>query len=888
MPRSSKKRRATKELMMLKKKLRKLENYLGSDLSTSESDSESTGGILPLDTVASVPEAADSNEPSVTAPSTSAEPASTRIFAVLGDNPALANTTGTDIHEELSVRWSTYLTKGIPQECRKLLLEKYPIPGNCNGLQAPRMNDEVKSILSSQVNKNDYFLSSLQNQLGAGLTAIARILDEKLRDPEATVVLADDLLLSLADAAQLFASVHQALSLKRRFEVSHLLNEDCRAATAQSPIDSLLFGSAFTEKLKSHQDMKKAASPAFKLQAPSLERDRRRTRKGGEKTAEPNTPQATTEETGVSSIRLQSPLLPPQLLKVNRNIAGRLQHFKSQQVGFASPTLPYGWLHTKPFEIIKQCCLKAERMKFDNLMDIPPSLGAEFHWWINCIDHSGKSIAINREFELNLFSDASTSGWGRMGSTRHSHLQNLTQKLWHWCEERNIFIHATYVITKDNTKADKLSRCKSISTEFELSPDIFNYITDQLGKPSIDLFASRINTKCAKYVSWGPDPDSWAVDALTLNWRDFKFYAFPPFILLDRVLEKIRDEKTTGIVVAPYWPSAPWFPLYHNLLTTDPIIISPRADMLLSPFRQHPLDNSLSLIAGILWWNYCQEQGVDPFSINLQSTLKFLLQMIQEKLSYSTLNTYRSAISFLCPFNAKEEKTLNRFQKGYYNINPTSPKYSTTWDPQVVLQFLETLYPLQEITHKQLTEKLSTLLALTSAHRVQTLSLITMNNILRSQERIEIRISSRIKTSGPNRAQPVLIFPIFKENPKLCVASTLDFYINKTESFRTRPTDPLFFTYASLTTLHPLNLLAGGLRTSYIKVELIYLNLLVTAFDMRPLRLHIVPGINIESIRSTAGWSEKSAVFSKFYNRPLVHNPDSFARAIIQCTRVEP
>lgn len=40
-------------------------------------------------------------------------------------------------------------------------------------------------------------------------------------------------------------------------------------------------------------------------------------------------------------------------------------------------------------------------------------------------------------------------------------------------------------------------------------------------------------------------------------------------------------------------------------------------------------------------------------------------------------------------------------------------------------------------------------------------------------------------------------------------------------------------------------------------------------------------GVNIETIRAAAGWSERSRVFAKFYNRLIVTDP-KFAETILQ------
>ena len=43
--------------------------------------------------------------------------------------------------------------------------------------------------------------------------------------------------------------------------------------------------------------------------------------------------------------------------------------------------------------------------------------------------------------------------------------------------------------------------------------DIFQEIVCRFGQPDIDLFASRLNHKLEKYISFRPDPNAMAVDA---------------------------------------------------------------------------------------------------------------------------------------------------------------------------------------------------------------------------------------------------------------------------------------------------------------------------------------------------------------------------------------
>lgn len=103
-------------------------------------------------------------------------------------------------------------------------------------------------------------------------------------------------------------------------------------------------------------------------------------------------------------------------------------------------------------------------------------------------------------------------------------------------------------------------------TEWALKLTYFNKIVSNFGLPDIDLFATSLNTKCRRFVSWFPDRNAYAVDAFTICWNELFFYAFPPFSLILRVLNKVILDKAEGILVIPYWNTQPWFPIFKKLV----------------------------------------------------------------------------------------------------------------------------------------------------------------------------------------------------------------------------------------------------------------------------------------------------------------------------------
>ena len=159
-------------------------------------------------------------------------------------------------------------------------------------------------------------------------------------------------------------------------------------------------------------------------------------------------------------------------------------------------------------------------------------------------------------------------------------------------------------------------------------------------------------------------------------------YAFPPFGLLARVLAKIRHDEAVVLLIAPVWPTQSWYPLLLQLSTGQPILL-PRLDNLLSlPDNpgQHPLRHKLNLVAWTLSGKLFQtrdfqskrltpsvhlgqqalrnstrecgtndlagvKRQIDLLQTSVIQVVEFLTDCYYEDKGYSTINTYRSALS---------------------------------------------------------------------------------------------------------------------------------------------------------------------------------------------------------------------------------------------------
>ncbi|XP_037301262.1 uncharacterized protein LOC115454479 isoform X1 [Manduca sexta] len=279
------------------------------------------------------------------------------------------------------------------------------------------------------------------------------------------------------------------------------------------------------------------------------------------------------------------------------------------------------------------------------------------------------------------------------------------------------------------------------------------------------------------------------------------------------------------------------------------------------------------------WILFCKSQGVDPLSYSVQTVIAFLTSKFHEGLSYSTLNTMRSAISLILGPQLGTDERMTRFFKGIFKLRPKKPKYEVVWDPSIVLDYLSSLYPNESLGLELITKKLVTLMALVTAHRIQTLSLICIDNITINDNNVTIKITELIKTSAPGRPQPNLILPFFKENCSICPATTLLCYLNYTAKLR-QDCKKLI-----ITTKKPFHAASTTSISRWIRQILSSSGIdtaKFTAYSTRHASTSKASegGINIEVIRKAAGWSQRSLTFARFYKMPIVGDPNAFANSV--------
>ncbi|KAJ8944526.1 hypothetical protein NQ317_006676 [Molorchus minor] len=386
----------------------------------------------------------------------------------------------------------------------------------------------------------------------------------------------------------------------------------------------------------------------------------------------------------VAKMNVKEPLEPRQGTRGNfdrRGVILKLKEGKKHSgdeikglLVSACPAIKYAKMYTRMLEREKYKALQRCGQNYNRVMSISDRARLDLNWWKRQVMHSKQEIKRDL-FKLEIFSDASKTGWGaycegrtthgwwsalesaehinflelmavfyslkcftadlrtcnillridnttaisyinRMGSVQYPKLNDLSRQIWQWCEARDLWLCASYIGSKEN-KADESSRedTPNVSQSYPGSREIVRKAFIKMGH-SEETVSTSIES----------------ISASTLKQYNSSYQA---------------------------------------------------------------------------WWKFCRVKNIDPYSADSSGVLAFMQHELNTKASrYGTFNQHRSALSLILPGEIGKDILIRRFLK----------------EP--------------------------------------------------------------IKTTRFRGSQPVLEIPYFLENPKLCVASTLLSYIEKTADIR--------------------------------------------------------------------------------------------------------
>ena len=153
----------------------------------------------------------------------------------------------------------------------------------------------------------------------------------------------------------------------------------------------------------------------------------------------------------------------------------------------------------------------------------------------------------------------------------------LVRGLWGICATFNIRIVQVSHIAGEvmiSCGVDALSRPYRFARGGEADRDEWRLRGDVLVKMqdffqvtfTVDRMASRANRRCQQFASHSSvDPESMGPSTFALDWaRDgqgvwAENYCFPPFCLIPRVIQHVKECRARAVVVMPLWPSQHWW-----------------------------------------------------------------------------------------------------------------------------------------------------------------------------------------------------------------------------------------------------------------------------------------------------------------------------------------
>ncbi|CAH2294512.1 Tyrosine recombinase [Pelobates cultripes] len=218
-------------------------------------------------------------------------------------------------------------------------------------------------------------------------------------------------------------------------------------------------------------------------------------------------------------------------------------------------------------------------------------------------------------------------------------------------------------------------------------------------------------------------------------------------------------------------------------LLTHPHLSDQVLDIINSSLRRRTRVRYRKMIEEFKEWEVSflsNTQGSDTIPL----ALEFLTLKFHSGLSVSSIKTYGSALNFLIP-NLTQDALYLRLLKGLAVCRPYTPRYTSTWDVDVLLNFLKSLDN-AKIDLRWTAIKLASLLSLALAARGAELTQIHISEpwLSRTPGGFHIILKGRQKTSHFSPGPVELDLVQDSSEPGLCLVSLLQSYLQLSAGFR--------------------------------------------------------------------------------------------------------
>ncbi|XP_071949188.1 uncharacterized protein [Antedon mediterranea] len=270
------------------------------------------------------------------------------------------------------------------------------------------------------------------------------------------------------------------------------------------------------------------------------------------------------------------------------------------------------------------------------------------------------------------------------------------------------------------------------------------------------------------------------------------------------------------------------------------------------------------------WFEFCERKNCDIISPHVTLPLEFLSDMFNSGLSYSSINTARSMLSSLFAVGQEyasfgQLPIVKRFMKGIFELRPSLPRYSYTWNVNVALDYIRGQPSIKESSLKEISQRLAFLLCLLSGQRCQTILNLSIANMEKSDHKIVFYVTEKLKHTRVGSHQKPLEFNAFPSDKKLCIVSLLTEYLSRTSVFR-QDKAQLLLSYIS-----PHKPISKDTVSHWVKKFMCNAGIDTVQYKPHSTRSasasHLLnKNVDLNNIMKSAGWA-KEETFQKYYNR---------------------
>ena len=198
------------------------------------------------------------------------------------------------------------------------------------------------------------------------------------------------------------------------------------------------------------------------------------------------------------------------------------------------------------------------------------------------------------------------------------------------------------------------------------------------------------------------------------------------------------------------------------------------------------------------WESFCCRRNINLLQATLQDGINLLGDLFATGVGYSCINTARSALSSIIVLPGSvhfgSHPLVTRFVKGVFETRPSLPRYKEIWDVDSALKVLATCTLGAELSLRDMSWKLTMLLALLSGQRVLTLKALTLTSMTLTVNKCVFTIDTPLKTTRPGTHLGRIEFLTYEPDRNLCVVQHLQHYIDRTSHLRGE-TDQLLIGY---------------------------------------------------------------------------------------------